>query len=189
MDDGTRVAGVTVREIMQADVLTVPSNMSVGELAQTLLERGISGAPVVDREGRVIGVVSASDVLRLVSSEARIPGAPDEDPGSRAGLEVERSTEGGVSAFFRESNGNLYRGSQRLAALLPPAPFGARTVGEIMMPARFSVRPETTLAGLARFLVRTRVHRALVMVDGELRGIVTTFDVMRAIAETETEGS
>lgn len=113
-------------------------------------------------------------------------GAPAEKAGGRSeegGAQLELETEAGsVSAFFHHAEGGPSRGAADLAALLPPAPFGARTVREIMMPARFSVRPSTTLENLARFLVSAKVHRALVMEGGTLRGIVTTFDVLRAIA-------
>lgn len=50
------------------------------------------------------------------------------------------------------------------------------------MPARFNVRPSTTLANLARFLVSAKLHRALVMEEGRLKGIVTAFYLLRAIA-------
>ena len=51
-----------------------------------------------------------------------------------------------------------------------------------MMPATFSVRPEATAAELARFLLRAGVHRALVFEGSKLVGIVTTMDVLRAVA-------
>lgn len=177
-------ARLKVSDIMQRDVVTVPVGLPVGELAGILAEREISGAPVVDDDGRVLGVVSATDLVRLVSAEARRP-EPDGPVGDSGAAEkaLELETEAGsVSAFFRDADGDLFRGPAALAALLPPAPFGARTVRDIMMPARFNVRPSTTLPDLARFLVHARVHRALVMEEGDLKGIVTTFDVLRALA-------
>jgi CBS domain-containing protein len=53
-----------VRAIMQGDVLCVGPDLSVHELLVLLVERGISGAPVVDENGAPIGVVSRSDLVR-----------------------------------------------------------------------------------------------------------------------------
>ncbi len=74
-------------------------------------------------------------------------------------------------------------------ALLPEEPRGSKTVADIMMPARFSVRPDTSLAGLARYMVNAKLHRALVMEGDELLGIVTTFDVLHAIADSDVDDS
>ena len=52
-----------VKEIMTKDVITATSTMSVREVANLLSERSVSGVPVVDDEGRVLGVVSELDVV------------------------------------------------------------------------------------------------------------------------------
>ena len=57
------MAQMSVKEIMTKDVITVPPAMPVREVANLLSERGVSGVPVVDDEGRVLGVVSELDVV------------------------------------------------------------------------------------------------------------------------------
>ncbi len=52
-----------VKEIMTKDVITVPAAMPVREVANLLNERSVSGVPVTDDEGRVLGVVSEVDVV------------------------------------------------------------------------------------------------------------------------------
>lgn len=75
-------------------------------------------------------------------------------------------------------------------ARVPAYPGGGRLkVRDIMTPSTFSVRPEATLPELARFLVRTGTHRALVLQGGRPLGIVTTFDIVRIVAELEPEAS
>ena len=181
-------ASMRVADIMQTSVLTVEPTMSVADLARMLLSYEITGAPVVDRGGSVVGVVSASDILRIVSSETAEPPLPARGPGEEpevrreGAFALEESESGSVSAFFRDAGGTVHRHAVALAPLLGPAPFGSRTVADIMMPARFSVRPSTTVRGLARFLLTARVHRALVLEQALLRGIVTTFDVLRVVA-------
>lgn len=56
-----------------------------------------------------------------------------------------------------------------------------------MTPATFSVRPEASLAQLARFLVRGGIHRALVLEGSTLAGIVTPMDVVRVLARAGVE--
>jgi len=156
--------------MMARDVVTVRDTQTVSAAAALLSDHDITGAPVVDETGKVAGVVSQSDIVRAVSA---VP------PGIYSGPE-----ELGENSFFSGPNGDLYPGMP-MFALGAEDPVGSRPVSEIMMPARFCVRPETSLAGLARYLVTARVHRALVMEDGELLGIVTSFDVLRAIADSD----
>lgn len=124
----------TVGEIMERHVVTVPAEMPVTEVARLMAERRISGVPVVEEQDRVLGVVSASDVVRRAA--------------------------GGV---------------ERL------------TAADIMTPGAYSVAPDDAVWELARLLVRAGIHRALVMEQGRLVGIVSTLDVLRAVAEDAQE--
>jgi len=58
------------RDIMNTDVLSVRDDMTVQELAGFLTEREILGAPVVDSEGEVVGVVSCTDIAQSTTTEA-----------------------------------------------------------------------------------------------------------------------
>ena len=57
------MAQMPVREIMTKDVVTVPLAMPVREVASLLSEKNVSGVPVINDEGRVLGVVSELDVV------------------------------------------------------------------------------------------------------------------------------
>ena len=57
-----------VREVMTHKVLTAGSDWTLAELKTFLLEHSISGAPVVDAHGKLVGVVSATDVMRSAKS-------------------------------------------------------------------------------------------------------------------------
>lgn len=171
---------VAVRDVMQTRVATASPEMTVRELARFWDEHGISGAPVCDVSGKVLGVVSATDLVRLAADEADItddidPLRPDFPP-----EEVEEDTEEAAWYYFlaREAPA-LYEG---VPAGIPEAVFDEFTVRDIMTPAVLSVRPNATVPELARFLLRARIHRALVMEAGKLIGIVTAFDVLRAVA-------
>jgi CBS domain-containing protein len=51
-------------DIMATNVITIPADASVGEAASTLLNNHISGAPVVDEKGELVGIVSEGDLMR-----------------------------------------------------------------------------------------------------------------------------
>ena len=57
------MGAMTVRDAMTAEVCTVAPGMSLHDVARLLVERGISGAPVVDAYGELIGVISEGDFL------------------------------------------------------------------------------------------------------------------------------
>ena len=65
-----------VKDLMNPDIMTVADDMTTNELARYLIEREISGAPVVDSEGHLIGVVSMTDIGRNVAE-------PSDDESSR----------------------------------------------------------------------------------------------------------
>ncbi len=60
---------VSVGDIMTSEVICVRSDLGVGALVALLLDKGISGAPVVDADGRPIGVVSKTDILRCIRAD------------------------------------------------------------------------------------------------------------------------
>src|SRR5660397_275617 len=61
-----------VRDIMQVEVVTIGPEASVRELSVLLGEKGVSGVPVVDGQGKVVGVVSEGDVI-LQDAELHFP--------------------------------------------------------------------------------------------------------------------
>lgn len=59
---------VRARDIMSRDVLSVGPQMPVSDVARCMASRGVSGVPVVEEEGRVLGVISEKDFLRLMGA-------------------------------------------------------------------------------------------------------------------------
>ncbi|HUE77102.1 MAG TPA: CBS domain-containing protein [Longimicrobiales bacterium] len=131
-----------VRDAMELTVVAVVPEMTVRELMQVLAEHDISGVPVLDREGKVIGVVSMTDVLRLGAREAL------------------------------DGDG--------------PCRFDRALARDIMTPVSFTLDPTDTLDTAVRFLVRGRIHRALVMQNGMLHGIITPLDVLQVLDREQT---
>lgn len=72
---------------------------------------------------------------------------------------------------------------QRFLEQWPESEFDSVTVADIMTPISFAVAPDTPLPELCQFLARGRIHRAVVRDQDELVGIVTSADVLQAVAD------
>jgi acetoin utilization protein AcuB len=59
---------IKIKEIMTKDPITVPFDYTLEESAQVLLENKISGAPVKDQEGSIVGTITQSDIFRALVS-------------------------------------------------------------------------------------------------------------------------
>jgi len=147
---------LSAAEVMSPDVFTLPSTLSLSGAAWALMHRGVSGAPVRDVEGNLVGVISEGDLL-----EARAP-LPDALLGDAAGL----SSYGGL-----EDDLDLDAADDR-------------AIGDIMTPALVAVGPDEHLEEVVGLMVSHGIRRVLVLDDnGHLMGIVTPVDVLRALAE------
>ena len=63
------LAKLKVAEIMTRDPTTIHENTGIGEAARVMLEKKFSGLPVVDQENQLVGIITESDIFRLVASE------------------------------------------------------------------------------------------------------------------------
>jgi len=149
---------MTVGDVMTTSVVTVKGSTPLKEVAQVLVERGISGLPVVDDVGRAVGVVSEGDLL---------------------------FKESGAEVLRTHRLGRLL-GDQK-AAKAREQKLKATTAGEAMTSPAITVRPNQTLAEAARLMTGQLINR-LVVVDGEkLVGIVTRADLVRAFVRADDE--
>jgi CBS domain-containing protein len=148
-------------EVMTSDVFTLPSSLSLGGAAWALMHRGVSGAPVRDSEGNLVGVVSEGDLL-----EAR---GPLPQAISRA-LALGGGSDG-------DAEGEILAEDFDVAA-------DDRSIEEIMTPVLVAVGPNDPIEEVVALMVAHAVRRVLVLDDdGRLAGIVTPVDVLRALAE------
>jgi CBS domain-containing protein len=129
---------MTVAELMERKVKTVLGEATVGEAIVALADGHFSGMPVVDGSGRVIGVVSSSDVL---TAEAEA-----DDPAARRAL-LENTA-----------------------------------VRDIMTPRPFTIRPDEDVREAARQMLYGEVHRLFVAEGDRVVGIISTTDIVRAVA-------
>ena len=75
---------IKVKEIMTKDPITVPEDYTIEEAAEILLKHKISGVPVVDHYGDIVGIITKNDVFKILISLTGV-----ERKGIQFGLEIE----------------------------------------------------------------------------------------------------
>jgi len=151
-------------DVMTTNVITVEPDTAVQELATLLSDRGISGVPVLDRDNRLVGVVSEGDLLH------------------RAETGTERRTQRRRSRWL-----DNFASDQEAARDYVKA--HGRTVREIMTRDVISVSDTTELADIATLLETRRIRRVPVVRDGQLIGIISRANLVRALAMTKSESA
>ena len=151
-NDTRTIQSLKAAEIMTKEVVCLNEELGLHECERMLLDKGISGAPVVDTEGRLRGVVSKTD---LVSYHA-----------DRGEEELE------TSEFFRIEG---LHGSHIIDLNMPVA-------RDVMTPVPCVASETSTIGELAALMVRREVHRVVICRGREVVGIVSSMDILRAIA-------
>jgi len=147
----------TAADVMERSVLTLSPEASLLDAHRLLVEEQIHGAPVVDDEGTVQGVVTSTDLLRGVTEEHESAGVVSNE-WLRDVLEFGPPAYGGPEDF-----------QDRLAAV---------RVSEVMTEGAYTVEESTPLEEVAAILRRQRVHRVWVVKEGRPTGVVSTFDLL-----------
>lgn len=180
---------LAARDVMRSDVVTVPPELTLRDLLGVLVGEGVSGVPVV-AAGRVLGVISATDILEFEEGAAPAPRAreavPDDAEWILEGDEDRNEGDGSASQFFTDMwEPAEVDVAERIDTSDAPEwdILNEHTVSELMSRRILSCRPDAPLDRAARYMLRNRVHRVLVIEDGELCGIVTTTDIVRAVAD------
>jgi CBS domain-containing protein len=157
----------TAQELMTANPVSVRQEATVAEVVKLLTDRGFSAAPVIDRAGRPVGVVSRADILVHDREKVEyIAPVPD----------------------YYESP-DVETGYGSLAPNNPAERLDVVRVRDIMTPIVFSVTPETPAAKVVESLLAWKVHRLFVIDgDGVLTGVISVLDVLRHLDGAEGTG-
>jgi len=146
-------------DIMTRDVLTVSKESTILDAARTLLRHHVSGLPVVDGNGSLVGILTEGDLLRR----------------------AETGTQRQRSRWL-----DLLLGPGRAAADYTAA--HARKVGEVMTDEVISIAPDTGLDEVVGLMERHKIKRLPVIANGALIGIVSRADFLGAlIGEADKE--
>jgi CBS domain-containing protein len=149
---------LTAADVMTREVVTVRPNDSLRRAAQLMLERGISGLPVVEANGRVVGVISEADLIRHGESQTR----------TRWWLDM------------------VAEGEQVSPDLLAAMQAINRPVSRAMRTELITVSEQSPLREVAEKIVRFNIRRVLVLKEGRLVGIVARRDLVKVLARAKS---
>ena len=144
------------RDIMNADVISVLSTMDLRELAKLFLKQGISGAPVIDAEGNLEGVVSQTDLIFYTLTR------DDELVMESDFYQVARMEGGHIPQGFQIEDCN------------------SGCVADVMTPVVHSVNADATIRTVANLMTTEHVHRVIVRDGHKVAGIISALDVLKA---------
>ena len=142
-------------EIMSTDLITLSPTTDIAQAAKTLLDNHINGAPVVDAQGRLVGILCQSD---LVAQQKKIP-VPT----------VFTLLDGYIRLT---STKQLEKQIRKIAAL---------TVAEAMTANPVTVKPDSSLETVAALMVDSNFHTLPVVEGDALVGIIGKADVLRTL--------
>lgn len=142
-----------VKDVMTRDVISVGANEPVVEAARLMLQNRVSGLPVVDAEGQLVGIVTEGDFLR------------------RGELGTQRRRPKWLEFVI---------GPGRLAEEYTHS--SGRKVEEIMTSDPTTVTEDDSLDAVVELMERRRIKRLPVMRDGRMIGIVSRANLMHALA-------
>jgi CBS domain-containing protein len=140
-------------DVMVSNVITVNVDATVQEVAGTLATNHVSAVPVVDRQGKLAGMVSEGDLIR------------------RSEIGTERSRSWWLDAL--STNRKLAEEFVRSHS---------RRVSDVMTTNVISVKPDSTLGEIASLLEKNGIKRVPVVQDGTVVGIVSRANLVQALA-------
>jgi CBS domain-containing protein len=147
-------------DVMTSNIISVTPDMTVREVARIFVDNGISGAPVLDPDGQVVGMISEGDLLR------------------RSEIGTEERT--------RTSWLDLWSASHEARDYIKTH---AVKVRDVMTSGVVSVQSETPLGEVAGILETRRIKRVPVIKAGRLVGIVSRANLVQALASVPDEPS
>jgi CBS domain-containing protein len=145
----------TVADIMTKELITVKKETTVRELAELFVTKRISSLPVTDGNGKLIGIVTESDLVEQ-SKSLHLPTV--------------------ISLFdwviYLETEKSLEKELQKM---------GGRTVEDIYQPDPVSIKSGASLSEAADLMSNRHINSIPVLDDGNLVGIVARIDIIRTL--------
>jgi CBS domain-containing protein len=146
----------SVADIMSRNIVSVTSNSPVSKIAALLSQHGISAVPVIDKDGKPLGMVSEGDLMAPFSARNQ----------ARRDWWLEMLAEG-----------------ERLAPeFLDYISADHRTAADVMTREVVSVGEGAAVADVADILIKHRIKRVPVLRDGRVVGIISRADIVRSLA-------
>ena len=152
---GENLLSLKAAHLMSEALVVIPQEMSLQGAAHLLVQAGVSGAPVVDKSGRCVGVLSAADFMRWADKEKKcVP-------------------HGGHASYCSSWQISKFED-------LP-----GDSIENFMTPDPVVSSKGTSIADLARMMVDAHIHRVIVVdAQQRPIGVVSSTDILAAVARS-----
>ncbi|NPV64806.1 MAG: CBS domain-containing protein [Methanobacteriaceae archaeon] len=155
-----------VEDAMQKNVITIKNDMKIEEAARILRENKISGAPVIDKKNRLVGMLSEGDIIRLLEVHSPKLNLILPSPLDLIELPIR----------MKHEYDEIVKGIKKASLTL---------VDEIMTRKLITVKPDQSISDAAELMDKHKIKRLPVVDDeGNLIGIITRGDIIGALVKT-----
>ncbi len=152
---------VLAYEIMTPSIKAVPQSWTMDRLARFLTDNEITGSPVTDETGEIVGIATLKDITEFRWNASR------SESDARMTPEEEQEARRLRMVIFEE---------------MGKVPVEVR---DIMTPIVLSVDEQTPVRDIADIMMREHLHRIFITKDEKITGIVTTYDMLKLISDQE----
>lgn len=152
---------VLAYEIMTPSIKAVPQSWTMNRLARFLTDNEITGSPVTDENGDIVGIATLKDITEFRWNAGRSDNEAQLTP------EEEEEARRLRMVIFEE---------------MGKVPVEVR---DIMTPSVLSVDEQTSVRDIADIMMREHLHRIFVTKDSKITGIITTYDMLKLISDRE----
>lgn len=143
-----------VKEVMQKEVVSVRADVSVTEAAMVLLKHSITGAPVIDQDKKLVGVISEKDIFKYLYPDYH-------EYYSFLGIDKEKVD---IQEKIKEGQN--------------------KKIKEVMTKNVIYVAPHDSVVRVGALMIMKKIHRVMVVEKGKLVGIVGRRDIYHRVFES-----
>jgi CBS domain-containing protein len=148
-------------DIMTKNVICINPDMRINELDKVFVKDRINGAPVVDENGDLIGVVSKSDIINYDLKKG-MHASSMSDYYSSTGLEPQQMTDDFITNTLS---------------------FSDATVKDIMKSSVITGQPDDSIQDLSKKMYDKKIHRLVIVEGSKVVGIVSTLDILKVVGK------
>jgi CBS domain-containing protein len=173
---------LTVRDLMIPEPVTIGTDDTLRVAVRRLTSAGFSAAPVLDR-GRAVGMLSLADVLAFAPISAAASGENAEPSGVFEDVTPWGADgRGDPAGWFHVLHARGASVDTARVGTTGSDPLDEHTAAEVMTPLGLHVGPLTLVTEAAAIMEKEGIHRLLVLDDRKPVGILTPWDIVRAVA-------
>ena len=149
------------KDLMTEKVVCVHPETPIKDLIKILVKNHINGAPVVDKNGKLVGVVSKTDIVEYDGKTSKKQAAVSK------------------KSFYSDTNGKLKKAFDKVSK---SKSFGKAVVKDIMTSHVITAQADDTIDRLAKIMYDKKIHRIIIQDKGRVVGVVSTIDILRAVS-------